>query len=169
VSWWDKAKEVFDIEEEKVERMAQTQVSEGGRITLPEPGEELLVYITREPVEVESEKLKEMGIEKALFARCRKVEVVNGKVEVGMVEYDLPMSKTMVMSAAASMKREGEDPNDIVGRVFLITARYWKDAPAEYKRGKEKVKTYVMTYKPDLTSKVNKEEVAQDFAEDIEL
>jgi hypothetical protein len=44
-------------------------VSEGGRIQLPEPGEELLVVITKEPVEVESEKLKEMGIERAMFAR----------------------------------------------------------------------------------------------------
>lgn len=169
MSWWDKAKEVFDIEEEKVEKMAKTKVSEGGRISLPEPGEELLVYITREPEEVEAEKLKEMGIEKALFARCRRVEVVNGKVEVGMVEYDLPMSKTMIMTAAASMKREGVDPNDIVGKVFLITARYWKDAPEEYRREKGgKVKTYVMTYKPDLTSKVSKEEV-QEFTEDFEL
>ncbi len=170
MSWWEKAKETFEIEEEKVEKMSKVQVSEGGRIQLPEPGEELLVVITKEPVEVESEKLKEMGIERAMFARCRKVEVKNGKVEVGMTEYDLPMSKTMVMSAAASMKREGVDPNDIVGRVFLITARYWKDAPEEYRRGKGKVKTYVMSYKPDLTEKISKEELeTEEFTEDIEL
>jgi len=167
--WYEEFVKEYGIEEEKIERMASVQVSEGGRIELPEPGEELLVYITKNPVKVESEKLKERGIETAYFARCRKVRVTNGEVEVGNVEYDLPVSKTIFMTAVASLKREGYEPKDWEGKVFLITARYWKDAPKEYKKDKGVVKTYVMTFKKDLTEKVNKEEVAGDFTEDIEL
>ena len=166
--WWENAKKMFEIEEEKVKRMSQVRVSEGGRIELPEPGQELLVVITREPVEIESEKLKGMGIEKAMFARCRKVTVKDDEVEVGMVEYDLPMSKTMAMTAAASMMRAGLDPNDIVGKVFLITARRWKDAPAEYKKTKSEVKTYVMAYKPELTAKISKV-LEKEYVDEIEL
>ena len=166
--WYEEFAKEYEIEEEKIERMAQVQVSEGGRIELPEPGEELLVYITRNPVKVESEKLKERGIETAYFARCRKVRVANGEVEVGNVEYDLPVSKTIFMTAAASLKRAGLSPRDWEGKVFLITARYWKDAPAEYKKGKEKVKTYMMTYKEDLTKKASGVEVPE-YEDDIEL
>jgi len=166
--WYEEFAKEYEIEDEKIERMAQVQVSEGGRIELPEPGEELLVYITRNPVKVESEKLKERGIETAYFARCRKVRVTNGEVEVGNVEYDLPVSKTIFMTAAASLKRAGLSPRDWEGKVFLITARYWKDAPAEYKKGKEKVKTYMMTYKEDLTKKASGVEVPE-YEDDIEL
>jgi len=167
--WYEEFVQEYEIEEEKIDRMAQVQVSEGGRIELPEPGEELLIYITRNPVKVESEKLKERGIETAFFARCRKVKVKNGEVEIGNVEYDLPISKTIFMSACASLKRAGIEPKDWEGKVFLVTARWWKDAPAEYRKGKEQVKTYVMTYKEDLTKKASGVEVPEYEDEDIEL
>lgn len=164
--WWEEFKKVEGIEEEKIEKMAKVQVSEGGRIELPQPGEELLVYITRNPVKVEAEKLKERGIEASFFARCRKVTVKNGEVKVGNVEYDLPISKTMGMTAAASLKRAGFEPGDLEGKVFLITARIWRDAPKEYKGDKEYVKTYVMAYKEELTRKISEPEF---FEGEIEL
>jgi len=168
MSWWDKFRDEYGIEEEKIERMAQVQVSEGGRIELPDIGEELLVYVTRDPVEVESEKLKDRGIETAYFARCRKVTVSNGKVEVGNVEYDLPISKTMGMTAIASMKRAGLEDTSLEGKVFLITAREWKGAPEEYKRDKGRVKTYVMSFKPELTRRVENVP-GEEIEEEIEL
>ena len=171
MDWWEKAKEIYGIDEEKIERMASVSVAEGGRIQLPDVGEELLVYITRNPVEVEAEKLKERGIEMAMFARCRKVEFENGEVVVGNVEYDLPMSKTMAMTAVASLKRHNVDKPDLEGKVFLITAREWRDAPEEYKKGKGRVKTYVMSYKPELTEKARKVVEAEEeiFEEEIRL
>lgn len=145
--WWEEFKKEYGIDEKKIERMASVEVSEGGRIQMPEIGEELLVYITRDPVEVEAEKLREMGIETAYFARCRKVF----GDKIGNVEYDLPISKTMAMTAVASLKRAGIDEPVLEGKVFLITAREWKEAPEEYRKERGVVKTYVMTYKPDLT------------------
>ena len=166
MDWYEEAKKIYKIEDEKVERMAKVQVSEGGRIELPKPGESLLVYITRNPVKVEADKLKERGIDVALFARCRKVLVRNGSVEIDTVEYDLPMSKTMVMSCVASLKRAGSDMN-LEGKVFLIVARDWKTAPEEYKKDKGVVKTYAMVYKPDLTESVKVGVKAEDI--DYEL
>ena len=157
MSWWEEFKKEMGIEEEKIERMASVQVSEGGRIQLPDVGEELLVYVTKNPMKVEAEKLKERGIETAYFAKCRKVTVENGEIKVGNVEYDLPISKTMGMTAAASLKRAGLEPGDLEGKVFLITAREWKDAPKEYRKDKGLVKTYTMVYKEELTRKVSAE------------
>lgn len=172
--WWEKAKELYNIDESAVDRMAKVHVAEGGRIKLPEIGEELLVYVTRDPIEVESESLKERGIQKALFARCRKVEIDGGDIEVSNVEYDLPISKTMAMTAVASMKREGAEDLKMEGKVFLITARKWDTAPEEYRKGKGVVKTYTMVYKPQLTEKVRKiieaeEAVLYEVEEEIEL
>ena len=156
--WLEQAKELFGEDlEEKAEKIAQIQIAEGGRIDLPDIGEELLVYITRDPITVESEGLKQRGIEKALFARCRKViEEKNGTVELSKVEYDLPISKTMAITALASLKRHGITDKHLEGRVFLITAREWKNAPEEYKKDKGIVKTYVMAFKPELTEKARK-------------
>jgi hypothetical protein len=169
MGWYEIAKSRFGIEEEKIEKMSKVQISEGGRIQLPDIGEELIVYITKDPQPVTAEKLKARGIEEALFARCRKVE--DG--ELSLVEYDLPMSKTMVMTAAASLMRNGLDPKkeSLVGKVFLIVAREWKDAPKEYREQKGKVKTYVMVYKPDLTEKFKAKELAEleEAAKDFEL
>jgi hypothetical protein len=169
MSWYEVAKSRFGIDEEKIERMSKVQVSEGGRIQLPDIGEELIVYITKDPQPVTAEKLKARGIEEALFARCRKVE--DG--ELSKAEYDLPMSKTMVMTAASSLRRNGLDPNreSLVGKVFLIVAREWKDAPKEYREQKGKVKTYVMVYKPDLTERFKAKEIAEleEAAKDFEL
>jgi len=171
MDWWDKAKELYGIDEEKIERMASVSVAEGGRIQLPDVGEELLVYVTRNPVPVEAEKLKERGIEMAMFARCRKVEFENGEVVVSNVEYDLPISKTMAMTAVASLRRHDIKEPDLEGKVFLITAREWRDAPVEYRRDKGRVKTYVMAYKPELTEKARKVVEAEErvFEEEIRL
>jgi hypothetical protein len=169
VGWYELAKKKFGIEDEKIEKMAKVQVAEGGRIQLPDIGEELIVYITKDPQPVTAEKLKAMGIDEALFARCRKVE--DG--ELSAVEYDLPMSKTMAMTAAASLQRHGLDPRreSLAGKVFLIVAREWKDAPREYREQKGVVKTYVMVYKPDLTEKFKAKELAEleEAAKDFEL
>jgi hypothetical protein len=169
MGWYEVAKNRFGIDEEKIEKMSKVQVSEGGRIQLPDIGEELIVYITKDPQPVTAEKLKARGIEEALFARCRKVE--DG--ELSKAEYDLPMSKTMVMTAASSLMRNGLDPKreSLVGKVFLIVAREWKDAPKEYREQKGRVKTYVMVYKPDLTEKFRAKEIAEleEAARDFEL
>jgi len=153
MGWFDEAKEIYGIEEEAVEKMAEVDVAEGGRLQLPDVGEEILIFVTREPTKVESEKLKDMGITTAMFGRCKLVVQVNGRYELSEVEYDFPLSKTMAMSAAASLKKHGSDMT-MGSKVFLITAREWKDAPEEYKAEKGIVKTYYMAYKPEITSLV---------------
>lgn len=160
--WYEEAKEVFDFEEEKIERAASVDTAPGGKLTMPEPGEELLVMFTRDPVRVESERLKEQyGIDETLFARVKIVKKTKTGYEVGEAEYDMPIGKSLAFNLAATCKRHGILHEPLVGKVFLVTANI-------VERGGAKQKMYRVDYRPDITKALAGVE-PEEVAEDIEL
>ena len=131
------------VEEESVERAAQVDIAEGGRLELPDVGEKIVVKVLEDkPRKVKAEKLPKG---EAYFLRVEKDGIV----------YDMPVSKTIAFGIAKEAKRHGFDPNKLKGKVFAIIGREWKDAPEEYRKLKEgeEVKTYVVVYKGERVSR----------------
>jgi len=149
MSWVDEAKKVFDIDEEKVEKAASVDVADGGYLTLPKVGEEILILFTRDPIKVESEKLKnDYGIDATMFGRVKKVRRENGSYVVGDAEYDVPMGKSFVFSLVTSCKKHGIENESLVGKVFLVTKN-------RVDREGQVQEMYRVSYKPDITKIVS--------------
>jgi len=153
MSWWKEVEKEFG---DKVKRAAEVDVAEGGRLKLPEPGEEVLVQFTRDPQKVESEKLKEIGIEESWFARVRVVRKRGADYELSEAEYDLPLGRSLLFSLAKEAVKHGFEGESLVGKTFLITANI-------VERDGQKQKMYRAAYKPIKT------EAEVEYTEDIEL
>jgi len=164
VSWYGEMRDVYDLEEEKVERAAKVDVATGGRLTMPEPGEEVLVMFTKDLVKVESEKLREVyNIEETMFARVKIVKKTAAGYDVSVAEYDMPVGKSLAFNLAATCKKHGILEESLVGKVFLITANI-------VERDGRKQKMYRVAYKPDVTNALASDATAaEEFDEEIEL
>jgi len=169
----------FGIDEEKLERMKQFGGSEGGRLNLPGIGEIITVTFLDVPYVVNEEALKERGfgeeqIESILSKLPKDKKTGERKawferVKKAGVDYDMPISKTIWIQIRKEMEKNGFDMVTLLGRMFRITGREWTDAPAEYRRGGRKVKTYAVKYMGvDETALVSPEEVEAE-AEELEL
>ena len=175
----DEIEKDYGIDEEKMERMKQFGGSEGGRLNLPGIGETISVTFLDVPYIVNAETLKERGfsdeqIESVLNKLPADKKTGERKawfirVKEAGVEYDMPVSKTVWIQIRKEMEKNGFDMVTLPGRVFRITGREWIDAPAEYRRGGRKVKTYAVKYMGvDETVLVSPEEIEAE-AEELDL
>jgi len=134
---FDELMQDFDIDKEKVKKMASFTGAPGGKLDLKElkPGDSVTITIVGEPYKVKHEKIEAAtGKPYAYYVRVNK----DG------IEYDMVLSKTITMGLLAEMEKHGF--RDLKGRTFKILATKWEDAPEKYKADKGEVKTYKVIY-----------------------
>jgi len=175
----DEIEKDFGIDEEKLDRMKQFGGSEGGRLSLPGIGGTIVVTFLDVPYIVNEEALKERDFGEEQIASILSKLPADKKtgerkawferVKEAGVDYDMPISKTIWIQIRKEMEKNGLDMTTLPGRIFRITGREWADAPAEYRRGGRKVKTYGVKYVGvDETALVSPEEVEAE-AEEVDL
>lgn len=147
--WLEEARNIYGdaLDEEKVKRASEVDTAGGGRLTLPNPGEEVMVMFTRDPQKVESEKLKEQyGLDVTMFARVKKVyrNTETGTYYTGETEYDVPLGASLMFSLATNAERHGIKKESLVSKVFVVTANMGTG-------DREGQKMYRADYKPDVT------------------
>ena len=139
----------YSVEKEKLEKMKRFTGAEGGRLDLPDIGEQLAFTISGEPYKVNETTLRQRGYEdeqiRDILAKLPKGEAWFMRVRKEGLEYDMPLAKTIWMQIRKEMLKHGF--TDLIGRTFVVLGKHWKDAPAEYRAGGKEVKTYVVTYR----------------------
>jgi hypothetical protein len=153
---------MFEVDEEKIGKMASVDIATGGQLPLPEKGESVNVRILRPPRHVQNEKLPNQ--EGMITARC----VIYGKEDD--LQYDLILSSTIYKGMLAEFKKNNipvdSDLKCIVGRIFTIAGREWTNAPKDMWRIDEATgksvppKTYSVALRLDLEQKAESTEVA---------
>lgn len=146
---------LYQIDEEKIKKMASVDIATGGVLPLPEKGDSVNIRILGVPKHVINEKLPNK--EGAISARC----VVFGKENE--LQYDLWLSSTIYKGMLAELKKNNipidSDLKCIVNRIFTIAGKEWPSAPKEMWRIDEVTKkpiapkTYGVALRLDLEAK----------------
>jgi len=118
---------MYQIDEEKINKMASVDIATGGVLPLPEKGESINVVILSAPKHIVNEKLPNK--EGAISTRC----VIYGKESD--LQYDMWLSSTIYKGILAELKKNkipaDADLKCIVNRVFTIAGKEWPNAPKE--------------------------------------
>jgi hypothetical protein len=146
---------LYQIDDEKIKKMASVDIATGGVLPLPEKGESVNVRILSAPKHVINEKLPNK--EGAISARC----VIFGKESD--LQYDLWLSSTIYKGILAELKKNNipidSDLKCLVNRVFTIAGKEWPNAPREMFKIDEVTrkpiapKTYGVALRLDLEAK----------------
>jgi hypothetical protein len=141
----DDVLEGYGIDKEKLDKM-DIDVAEGGYLPMPNVGEEVLVKFVRDPIKVESEKIKEKtGQDATFFARVKRVTQSEGGFKESLAEYDMVMSSSLSINLASSLRKHDVYNESLVGKVVLITKNRVQ------RKGMEQ-EMYKATYKPEITN-----------------
>lgn len=147
---------LYQIDEEKIKKMASVDIATGGVLPLPEKGDSVNIRILSPPKHVVNEKLPNK--EGAISARC----VIFGKESD--LQYDLWLSSTIYKGILAELKKNNiptdNDLKCVVNRIFTIAGKEWPTAPKEMWKIDEVTKkpvapkTYGVAIRLDLESKI---------------
>ena len=143
----------FAIDEEKIGKMASTDIALGGRIKMPEKGEQITIWLTTSPKYIENPKLPTGS---AFVSRAKKYNP--DKKNFDEIEADFIWASTTYKTFAAELKRKKMDRSEVAmkNRIITIVGRDWANADKSIWKTNEitgestSPKTYSLEIRQDL-------------------